>query len=789
MLTDVYLLRILLLITFLGAIASGTYAQNLTQVIRGQVIDIESRSPLAYATVAVISSDSLMGCITDEQGYFRLVVPVGRYDLQVSYVSYEIHVVPELMVTTGKEKVLTIRMKEQIAQLEEATVRAYIKKDQPLNSMATASARTFSVEEARRYAGGYDDPGRLASSFAGITTESQRDNTIIIRGNSPKGLLWRLEGVEVPNPNHFANMSTFGGGGISALSALVLDNSDFLTGAFPAEYGNAISGVFDIRMRSGNNESYEHAFQLGTMGLDLSSEGPLGKNSRASYLFNYRYSTFGLIKYVLPEDIKDFLPVYQDLSFKFNMPTSRYGVFSIWGLGGYNLTVMEAQQDSALWESEDNRMDGTISQGMGAVGINHKFIFQNSAYLNTSLALTGQSTRFDGKFLGDDLQLYDKEYMDNQNYKISLNSVLNKKFSAKHTNRTGITLDNIHFNTLSKYASAYDQGLITVVDEHAITNLIQFYSQSKLSPSRRFHINAGLHGTYFDLNQELVLEPRLGVKYGFGKAQSIALAYGKHSRIEPLIIYYARVYNGNSYTQPNMVLKLTKAHHLVLSYDISIHPDLRLKIEPYIQLLTDVPVIPDSSYSVLNMEAEWYFDQKLENLGTGRNVGIDLTLERFLKNGFYYLFTASLFNSTYKDDSGVERNTRFNTNYVFNLLAGKEWMLGAQKNKILGINAKFNYLGGKRTSPVDQDLSRQAEDVIYDYSMLYEEKEKDILFLSATINYRINKKKHASIWSLQISNLLMAEENYGLYYNYKTEQVEPFNLTVLIPNLSYKIEF
>ena len=781
--------RLLLLFVFLSATVPNADAQELTQVIRGQVIDIESRSPLAYATVAVISTDSLMGSTTEDQGYFRFVVPVGRYDLKVSFVGYETHVVPELMVSTGKEKVLTIRMKEQIAQLEEATVRAYIKKDQPLNSMATASARTFSVEEARRYAGGYDDPGRLAASFAGITTESQRDNTIIIRGNSPKGLLWRLEGVDIPNPNHFANMSTFGGGGISALSALVLDNSDFLTGAFPAEYGNAISGVFDIRMRSGNNESYEHAFQLGFMGLDLSSEGPLGKNSRASYLFNYRYSTFGLIKHVMPEEIKDFLPVYQDLSFKINMPTTRYGVFSVWGLAGHNLSEMEAQLDSSLWESRDDRMDGTISQGMGAVGINHRVMFQKSAYLKTTVALTGHFTKYDGKFLGDDLQLYDKEYMDNQNYKINLNSILNKKFSAKHTNRTGFTLDNIHFNTLSKYAPVYDQGLITVVDEHAVSNLLQFYSQSKLSPSRHFHINAGLHGTYFDLNRELILEPRLGVKYGFGRAQSIGLAYGKHSRLEPLIIYYARVNDGNNFAQPNMDLKLTKAHHLVLSYDISIHSDLRLKIEPYVQFLNDVPVIPDSSYSVLNMEADWYFNQELVNLGTGRNAGIDLTLERFLKDGYYYLFTASIFNSTYKDANGIERNTRFNSNYVFNLLAGKEWGLGAQKNKILGINAKVNYMGGKRTTPVDQDLSELAEDVIFDYSQLFEEKEKDILFLSAAINFRINKKKHASIWSLQVTNLLLAQENYGLYYNYKSKQVEPFNLTVIIPNLSYKIEF
>ena len=322
------LLKIILVIVCFISVWLDTNAQELTQVIRGQVLDVESRVPLSFASVALVTTDPVLGTITDDKGYFRLEnVPIGRHDIKVSYVGYETQSIPELMVSTGKEIVLTVKMKEQIIGLENVVVKAYKRKDKPLNSMATASARTISMEEARRYAGGWDDPARLAASFAGITTDNIRDNTIIIRGNSPKGLLWRLEGVEIPNPNHFANLTTFGGGGISALSALVVGNSDFFTGAFPAEYGNAASGVFDIKLRSGNNEKYEHAVQIGTIGFDFSSEGPMGKNTRASYLFNYRYSTFALIKPVFPEEVKDFIPVYQDLLFKVNMPSKKAGVF------------------------------------------------------------------------------------------------------------------------------------------------------------------------------------------------------------------------------------------------------------------------------------------------------------------------------------------------------------------------------------------------------------------------------------------------------------------------------
>ena len=777
-------------IILLFTVLSDTDAQELSQIIRGRVVDIESQTPLAFATVAVITTDPVLGAITDDEGYFRLEkVPIGRHDLKVTYIGYESQMIPELMVSTGKEMVLTIKMKEQISELKEVVVKGYTKKDKPLNSMATVSARTFSVEEARRYAGGWDDPGRLVASFAGVTTENTRDNTIIIRGNSPKGLLWRLEGIEIPNPNHFANLETFGGGGVSALSALVMGNSDFFTGAFPAEYGNALSGVFDINLRSGNNEKHEHAVQLGTIGLDISSEGPLGKNKRASYLFNYRYSTMGLVKEVFPKEVKDFLPVYQDLCFKFNMPTKKHGVFSIWGLASDDHHNMKAEADSSLWEMSEDRMDGALTQRIGGLGINHRYIFQKNAYLNTSMAISGDYMKYEAGMLGYDLIRYENEHANILNYKYTLTSVYNRKFSAKHSNRTGFIVDNMHYDILLMHAPIYDQGLITVSDEKGSSSMIQLFSQSKYSFTKRFSVNAGLRGHYFDLNNEWVIEPRLGMTYNLGNAQSVSLAYGKHSRLEPLILYFVRVNDGINIYQPNRDLKVTKAHHLVLAYDISLNPNLRLKIEPYFQYLYDVPVIPDSSYSMLNMQAEWYFDEELINTGTGKNMGIDITLERFLKNGYYYLFTASVFDSKYRGGDGIQRNTRFNTQYVFNLLYGKEWIVGKQRNKVIGVNVRMNYFGGKRTTPVNDIASDLAQDVVFNYSRLYEDKEPAKLHVNATVDYRVNKKNHSRIWSLQMINLFLAKENYGLYYNYKTSQVERFEFAVPVPNLSFKIEF
>ncbi len=778
------------MLVVLFCFTSDTYGQNLTQVVRGTVTDLDTQAPLPFANIIIKTTDPAIGTTSDLRGVFRLDrVPIGRHDILVSYAGYETRVIPEIVISSGKEVVLVVELKEDIMQMGAVVVDAYTKKDKPLNSMSTVSARTFSVEEARRYAGGWDDPGRLVSSFAGVSSDLTRDNTIIIRGNSPKGLHWRLEGVEISNPNHFANLTTFGGGGISSLSALVVGNSDFFTGAFPAEYGNAYSGVFDIKLRSGNNEKYEHAFQVGTMGLDFSSEGPLGKDTGASYLFNYRYSTMGLISPLFPEEIKDFLPVYQDLCFKINVPTQNAGVFSIWGLASDDSENMHAEPDSSLWEMADDRMDLKLIQRMGGLGMNHRYVFENNAYLNTSMAITSDYMTYDVDIMGFDLQPYASEYMHALNYKNTFTSVYNKKFSSRHSNRTGFSLDNLNYNTVTKHAPVYEQGLIGVVDENDASNIFQVFSQSKISLSPLLVLNGGLRGHYFDLNDEFVLEPRLGLSFQTGITQSLSLAYGQHSRIEPLTLYFARHGEGIATTQPNKDLRVSKAHHLVLAYDVSLNSHLRLKIEPYTQYLFDVPVIPDSNFSVLNMQADWYFNDELINTGTGTNTGIDITLERFLHDGYYYLFTASFFDSKFTGDDGIERNTLFNTQYVINLLYGKEWSFGPQKNKILGINTKLNFFGGKRTTPIDDMASTMAQDVVYEYSELYEARESDKHLLNATINYRVNKPDHSSIWSLSVGNLLLSKENYGLFYNYKTDQVERWEFAVIVPNLSYKREF
>ncbi len=195
----------------------------------------------------------ITGTVTDADGHFYIKgLAAGRYQLEFSYTGYKAVTLPNVLITSGKETEMDVVMEEGIV-LEEAVIVATADKDKAINEMATISARTFSLEEVTRYSGGRNDASRLVSNFAGVAAANDNRNDIVVRGNSPAGILWRLEGIPIPNPNHFSTLGTTGGP-VSALNTNLLKNSDFLTSAFPAEYGNALSGVFDVGFRSGNKD-------------------------------------------------------------------------------------------------------------------------------------------------------------------------------------------------------------------------------------------------------------------------------------------------------------------------------------------------------------------------------------------------------------------------------------------------------------------------------------------------------------------------------------------------------
>ncbi|MBT3242458.1 MAG: carboxypeptidase-like regulatory domain-containing protein [Bacteroidetes bacterium] len=770
--------------------ACNLQAQNkstLTQIIRGLVVDKETHVTLPGATIVVLETDLRYAAVTDADGNFSIEnIPVGRYSIQASFMGYEDQTISELQVTTSKEVVLNFQLQEQAFSLEEVVVKPNKERSETINSMSFISARTFSAEETRRYAGGIDDPARMASAFAGVAVGNIQDNSIIIRGNSPKGVLWRLEGVEIPNPSHFPGANVTGGGFTTLFSNHLMSNSDFFTGAFPAEYGNALAGVFDMRLRNGNDQKREYAFQAGIMGIDFAAEGPFTKGKRASYIFNYRYSTFGLIKKFIPSDQ---VPEYQDFSFKFNFPTKNLGIISLWGIGGLDNNSEPVTADSSEWIYNWDRMYYDLSVYTGVVGLSHKKIINNSTYINSSLVASSSQFIYNQKRMDDNLILNDYLNLDNTESKYTFTTYINKKLSAKHTNRTGLIINNLHYNTNT---AAEEQGeMIDYIKSKGNSYLIQAYSQSKYHINQRLLLNLGVHAQYLLFNENYSIEPRAGLRYSINTKNAISIGYGNHSQMEPLKVYLYQQQNEIGRIFPNRNLDFSKAHHFIIGYDYFITPNLRIKIEPYYQSLYNIPVIADSTWSMINYEQEFAFNKTLVSEGKGTNIGIDFTIERFLKNNFYYLATASFFDSKYTGGNGEVYNSRFNKNYVVTVLGGKEFIFSKKANKthILGINARATLAGGHRTVQVNEQLSLQRQEIIYDWSNPYVDQNPADFFLDITILYRKNKAKYSSVWAIQIKNATSTPSNYMYEYNLRDNIIENTSKMIVVPNISYKIEF
>lgn len=757
------------------------------QTIRGHVTDAASGHPLPYVTIT-IEEIAGKGTVADPEGNFVLSdVPVGRQTLIVSYVGYEPAVIREVLVTSAKEVVLEISMNEMIQSMEDVVVRPRVNKQEPLNQMALAGGRMFSVEEASRYAGGMDDPARLVSSFAGVSP-SVTNNGISVHGNAPHLLQWKLEDVEIPNPNHYADISILGGGILSSLSSHVLGNSDFFTGAFPAEYGNAVSGVFDMKLRNGNNRSYENTVQVGVLGLDVASEGPFGKESNASYIFNYRYSTLGLISKLDKSQELGGAFDYQDLNLKMNFPTRVTGTFSVWVTGLID-KYDETSEDREKWEHLHDRMASNMKQSMGAAGISNRYLFRNQSVLKTTFAVTYSRHKGYENSYDDDLVKSPYLDLDRQSTNLILTSAYTKKFGARHTNKTGFTFTRMYYDMFMDMAPFIGDPLENISKGDGSTNLISAYSLSSISLKDRLTFNAGVYGQILTLNDTKSIEPRASVKWRSGRKSSLAFSYGLHSRMEKMDVYYVRTPQTGS-NDVNRNLGFTKAHHLLLSFGYDISDRIHFRVEPFYQYLFNVPVVEGNSESTINRN-DFFVENPFVNKGNGRNYGIDLTLERYLHRGFYYMATLSLFQSEYRGGDDVWRDTRYNRNYIFNILGGKEWMLGRKKENILSVNVKLTFQGGERYTPVDIDATLAQPDlsVVYDTDRAFSKQLDPVFLANFNISYTLNRRKVAHEFALKMLNATRYKEYYGDSYNLKTGNIDKMFSATSIPNISYKIQF
>ncbi len=778
-------------------IALTSFGQ-ISQTIRGKVIDRYSESTIPEVKVFVFGVSDSLRQISDLDGVFRFEnVPVGRYTVVATALGYENAVLNNLELTSAKELVLEIKMTEEVQNLEEVKVVAQ-KEGETVNQLATVSARSFSVEESQRYAGSFNDVARMAQNFAGVQGADDSRNDIIVRGNSPTGVLYRMEGLDIPNPNHFARFGTTGGP-VSMLNNNVLANSDFFTGAFPAEYGNALSGVFDLRMRKGNNEKYEFMGQIGFNGAEGMAEGPISKKNKSSFLVNYRYSTLELFSLLGIEFGTAAQPKYQDLSFKLHFPHEK-GVTSIFGVGGLSrIAILASDVDSQndLWGFVGNDVYFTSNTGM--MGVNHKqrinseSFFEIIAGAQIAYSLVQNDTldaNGENPFTNFRANSYNGKQTTAFNYQ--------NKFSSRHLIKTGLIFDLYALSLSDSLYSPITDKFRKLRDFKGTMSLIRPHFQHRYRLNENFTLVSGIYGQFLSLDWQWAVEPRVGLEYQMKHQQQVTFGYGLHSQMAPIETYFDQVQlPDGSYITPNRTIGFTRSHHVIAGYQKGFKHGIRTKVEAYGQYLTNVPVeFRSSAYSTLNFGATFLTGtpDTLVNNGFGYNYGLELTIEKPLDNGFYFLISASLFESKYRGSDSVWRNTAFNGNHTLNALAGYEFRFGAKKpdskfKSALSIDVKFTWNGGARYSEILLAESQLLGTEIRDFENAFEQRYPDYLKGNVRIAYKLIGKNTTQEWAFDIQNVTDRDNIFYQEYNDYSNSIRTVYQNGLLPVFQYRITF
>lgn len=787
-----------LLFSSLGLFAQKDKVQVLpTQTIRGEIQDLGSHQLLVGATVELWKDSVFIGTTTDEKGQYRFdKLPLGRYWMEVRFLGYETIVINEILLESGKEFIQDIWLRENPELLNPIIITAAGREVEALQKL---SAHTITVEETFRFPATFNDPVRLAMSYPGVVSLNDQANGISIRGNSPNAMQWRLEGAEIVNPNHLSNAgassdrATLNGGGVNILSAQMLGTSTLWTGAFPVEYGNALGGVMDMRLRKGNDEEHEFTAKIGLIGLTLAAEGPFSDSTDASFLINYRYSFVGLLT-SMGVDFGDEEINFQDLSFNVNIPTKKAGEFSLFGMGGKSKNIFE-RKDSADVEYEKDLLNIRFDSKMGAIGLSHKLGI-GSSFWTSSLVFSASQNEWLSDFPAAPDQIFVDGESDNfERKKLSFLTNMDRKLKGSHLKYgLGITYERTDF---SSFEARFISG-ITLFDEHfgnLSSWIIRPYVNWRKELTSKLELQTGAGLSYYTFPKFSYFEPSFQLTYKFNEKESLSFRSSVHSQYFMPEVFAV---DWEKFIKRNPGLEPIRTAHTVLSYQNYLNSKTLLTVELYNQNIFQIPLHKknQSTYSLINFAegTDWMglgiLGSRLEgesvmiNSGIASNVGIDLSLHKFISDEFYYLISGSLYRSTYEDIDNVKHDTRFNGNYVLNLTTGKEFhKTKITKTRIFGMNLRAVLAGGMRYTPFT-GLKPDPND-----PNPFSRKLNDYFRSDVRFYWKWNKPKSTATLALDIQNVTNRKNEAYYYHDVVKDGIVLKEQLGLIPNLSYKIEF
>lgn len=762
----------LLLITNLPLVAQPPMA-----VLNGHVVEAGSLQPVPGAALQLLPGNASLTAVSDSLGQFRIAaIPVGHYTLVASAAGHDTLEVPELWLRAGKQEEQRLVLSPASKALGSVTISAMARGQlQPLG------VRTFTVEQSLRWPATFFDPARLVTALPGVAGVNDQANHLSIRGNSPNANAWTLEGAEIVNPSHTGNagtatdLPTLSGGGVNILSAQMLGPSQLLTGVLPINRSNALGGILDMHLRNGNMKEQEWTLQAGLLGIDVSTEGPIGKGGRASYLANYRYSTVGLLG-AMGVDLGDEAITFQDLAFHVALPAGKRGEFKLFGVGGTSSNVFEATHDTSQWKVDKDSRNIDYASSMGAVGASLRAPVGERTTLSSTVAVSEIDQQRSEERLTADYSVGSRFNADLSERKISATMQVEGALGVR-----------LHW---SAGGSATERRLTSWLNSDVNGWLLRPWLSGRWILGGHWQATAGVGLAHFTYSGETAPEPRVSVEWRLAHRQKIALAAGMRSQLPQ---WQSFSVNGWPLFLQDKI-GLTRSQDVVLGYDRSITEFLNLHAEVYYQQLMDVPVeasgllFPSqTAFSMVNVWDE-AASVPLRSTGTANNMGLELGLERQFTNNYFWQVNASLYSSRYTEASGQEHGTRWDGQYLLNLFGGKEFkQVKEVRVRTWGVGGRANFMGGPWNPPLPIYTDQNG-------TVLYAG-DRDWVKLSAyyridlRVYLRKDRKGRTGLWAVDLQNVTGARNAAFRYFDVrKNEAVTKYQLG-LIPNLSYRIEF
>lgn len=772
------------------------------QTLRGTVKDAITGEPLPGATVSVVGHKDLKAIAKGDGSFEIKNISIGRYTVESQYLGYEPERIIEVLISSAKEMVINFRLRELPTQLQEVTVSPAVNKARTVNPTTVAGATMISVEEADRFGGNFEDINRVVRHYVG-TTGSIDNNGISTHGNPPAMTAYRIEGVEIPSPVHLDEIGGHGTGQISILHTDFLTNGDYYTTAAPAEIGNALGGVMDMRFRNGNASTYEHSAKISMVGVNATSEGPISKKNGSSYLVSYRYGMTKLANDIGLSINEGDQAGYHDVQFKLNFPLSSQSTFSVWGVGGWSGTSFNFddtdEEWTCLYQQQEDKAD--IKTMMG--GLTLDLGLGQGWRLKGNLAATHRDFSFGVRYaiFADDgiTRLTEQNrktatfgpvnpfaLMDNKTLWLTASADVQKRFSSHYLLKFGSSIRHIDYEQTYQEAENIFTGLLLPVNSaDKQMQQVDAYATNNLRFGQ-WTFNAGLHLSGWTLSSDWTLQPRFSTEWRLADGHAISFGYGMSTRTESYDTYFAKLSNQD--------LKPIRSHQLVLDYKWQPSLAFCIKAEGWAEWQSAVPVSSTSTYCSLNRHLGYQTFPTLELVSEGRarNYGVSLSAEHYMTTGFYWLLNGSVYKSEYRGSDQIWRPTLFDRGWTANVVGGKEWKI---KNKhLLAANIAFTAMGGRRHTPFDEARSALLYDagspfVAYDETRTMEERTDPVIDLSLNITYRIHGKKVDQVIGLDYMNILANEEPYKDFFDYNTRKPKIVNSYLSIPNLSYAIIF